>query len=169
MNQALPSTFSDDAQPIRTTQFSIADFRIRNPRTRVIVSKRPTEWYDIVESKLGELVVDLRAGWDGYDAQPVALPNAIFALSMLNSVCRSDTLAPQIVPGTTGDLQIEWHTEHVDIELTVKNPNEVHAWRCLVSGDPDGESLDLTTDFTDVVNWIAAMSEQQIVANAAAA
>lgn len=163
------SSVSDESRPVRTTQGGITDFRNVNPRARIVVSKHESEWSEAVQNRLEELVDGLRPGWDGYSGRPVGYLNASFALSMLSSICRPDTPAPQIVPGSDGDLQIEWHTNAVDIELAVRGPYIVSAWRWVVGSDPEGESLELSQDFTDVANWVAEISERQIVANAAAA
>lgn len=101
-----------------------------------------------------EELVRLPIGWDGYQGQPVDFLNACFALSFLNKICGPETPPPQIVPGYGGDLQIEWHTLQGDIELHVKGPNNVYAWRAMANGDLDGEELDLTVDFTVVAQWV---------------
>jgi hypothetical protein len=88
---------------------------------------------------------------------------------MLGSICRPNTPAPQIVPGSSGDLQIEWHTQAVDIEILVRAPYDVHAWRLVVGADADGESLGLSRDFTELAKWVAEISEPPIAASAAAA
>ena len=61
------------------------------------------------------------------------------------------------------------HTELVDIELAVRGPYEVHAWRWSLDADPEGQSLELTRDFTEVSKWVAAISETSVVADPAAA
>ena len=65
-------------------------------------------------------------------------------------------------------MQIEWHTVHGDIELHVKGPNNVHAWRAIAVGDPDGEDLPLRNDFTEVVQWVREIMEPPIAAADAA-
>lgn len=163
------SSVSDESRPVRTSHDGIAYFRNVNPRARVVISKHDSEWYEVVQSRLEELVDDLRPGWDGYNGRPVSFLNASFALSMLSSICRPDTPAPQIVPGSDGDLQIEWHTDEVDIELAVRGPYVVNAWRWVVGDDPDGESLELSQDFTEVANWVSEILEHQVAADTAAA
>ena len=153
-----------------TTQSSRGNVtELRSQFQRVLLSEPDNLWYESAKNRLEELVVRLPRGWDGYDGRPVDFSNAIFALSMLSSICRPSTPAPQIVPGSAGDLQIEWHTEEVDIELSVRGPYVVHAWRYVVGSDPDGEPLDLSRDFTEVATWVAAISEPQVVADSAAA
>jgi hypothetical protein len=122
------------------------------------------DWRDTIEAKL-EKLVRLERGWDGYSAEPVAFANAVFALRMLESVCGVGCPAPQIVPGTSGDLQLEWHLERGDLELHVKGPNDVVAWR---SDSGRGEQqLNLRADFTAVAEWVSALAEESIAAAAA--
>ena len=133
-----------------------------------------------VKKRLEELT-QLKLGWDGYRGRPVASPNAHFALSMLESIFGQETTSgvdegasintPQLVPGPNGDLQVEWHTLKGDIEIHVKAPNVVSAWRLMVNrpqvlnGDPDvvnrpqGEVIDLTDDFSIVKKWVKEMTE----------
>lgn len=141
---------------------------ISSARGRTFISENANSWLDEVADRLEELI-RLPSGWDGYHGDPVSFLNASFALQMLNNICGAETRAPQIVPGIEGDLQIEWHTLQGDIELHVKGPNSVHAWRAMVGGDPDGEELDLTVDFGTVAQWVREITETPIAAAAAAA
>jgi hypothetical protein len=127
---------------------------LERPETRTRVFQPLHEWRPRVIEKIQELM-DLPRGWDGYDAPPVSFATAEFTLRMLDAICSSDCECPQIVPGTGGDLQAEWHTVDCSIELHVKAPNDVHAWRSGV-GFVD-EELNLTNDFTDIVKWIRAL------------
>src|SRR5690349_18746537 len=88
----------------------------RSSSARVLLSDTPYAWRDVVESALGDLI-RLPDGWDGYRGAPVSFSNAFFALRMLESICSLSTEPPQLVPGSDGDLQIEWHTMRGDIEL----------------------------------------------------
>ena len=134
-------------------------------RDRILMSEDINEWASNATDRLEELV-RLPIGWDGYQGQPVDFLNAYFALSFLNKICGPETPPPQIVPGSTGELQIEWHTLQGDIELYVKGPNNVRAWRAMANGDLDGEELDLTVDFTVVAQWVKDIMETRVGAAA---
>lgn len=100
-------------------------------------------------------LIHLEPGWDGYDGRPVTEETAGFAIRLLDAICGSSTSPPQIVPGSGGDLQIEWHTPKGDIELHVKAPGNVHAWRrMLAPGHEDGEEMDVSEDFSVVAEWV---------------
>lgn len=123
-------------------------------------------WQATVKDRLEQLI-RLEEGWDGYTGFPVSFDNAMFAFRMLESICRRDTPAPQIVPGASGDLQIEWHTQFGDIELWVRGPNNVRAWHEITETQID-EELDLTTDFSEVSEWVRQITEPTIAIAAAA-
>jgi hypothetical protein len=132
------------------------------------VSTPPHDYLKPVIDRLDELC-RLEVGWDGYIAPPVSFSNAYFALSMLASAWPPDAPAPQIVPGSSGDLQVEWHSATTDIELHVRGPNNVRVWRFIQGGDENGEELHLTTDFKVVAGWLAELSEASVAPRSAAA
>lgn len=125
-------------------------------------------WARGLESKI-EALVQLQPGWDGYNARPVSLTNAFFALNMLERLYSPAIPPPDLVPGFSGDLQAEWHIGGVDLELHVKGPNEVHAWRATPNTGDDGEEFNLTNDFTIVGQWIKQLSDSANGVAAAAA
>lgn len=135
---------------------------------RLMVFEPCHGWREAVMNRLEELV-RLEFGWDGYRGVPVTLENATFALRMLEAVCGPNAEAPQIVPGASGDLQIEWHSLKGDIELHVRGPNSVHAWRHLVGKVEDGDNLELTNDFSAVAAWVKEQTEPNLAPATAAA
>lgn len=137
-------------------------------RPRILITENTFPWFEEVKGRL-EYLIRLERGWDGYKGLPVSFDNAYFALQMLESICGTETHAPQIVPGVAGDLQIEWHTLKGDIELHVKAPNDVDAWILETDGDEAGVERSLTTDFTEIAMWVQNITEQPIATHAAAA
>ena len=140
--------------------------RASSSSARVVVSSPRRDWSREVTCKLNELTA-LRRGWDGHRAKPVSFDTAHFALKMLESICREEAPAPQIVPGTGGDLQIEWHTDHGDLELHVLSPNNVRAWFAPID-DAEGSETALTNDFTEVARWVHELTEPAFAGAAAA-
>lgn len=141
-------------------------FAMAIPRSRAVVSQPSYDWLPAVIARLNELT-SLQVGWDGYDAPPVAFENANFALQMLQSLCFDMDLEPSIVPGSAGDLQIEWHEVSSSVELHVRAPYDVHAWR-KVNNTGVEEHLELAADFTDVLPWMTGLSGEPGAAVAAA-
>jgi hypothetical protein len=135
---------------------------------RILISELDREWRDPVGKRLEELI-RLERGWDGYRGAPVSFEIAHFAVRMLEAACGLQAPTPQIVPGSQGDLQIEWHTERGDVELDVLAPNNVRAWRRTTSTEPDGEEIALTNDFSVVAVWIKELTEPSNAIGTAAA
>lgn len=140
---------------------------LRNPQYRAVISEPSRKWRDEVVIKLNELVA-LPIGWDGYRAQPVSFATAEFSLRMLEAICDDDSPTAQIVPGSNGDLQIEWHTPSMSVELHVRAPNSVFAWHSGTAETPEQE-LPLSTDFTVVVGWLRSNVRGERAAGIAAA
>lgn len=131
---------------------------------RFLVDSVDTSWRKSVRDQLNALCA-LKPGWDGYQAGPVSFDNANFALRMLESICGSDTPPPQIVPGSDGDLQIEWHMDGGDIELHVQAPYRVSAWANICGVEHED---DLKTDFRTPAEWVVQLQESCIAQAAAA-
>lgn len=146
------------------------DFRPRivfsiNPK--YLISELPHDRVEKLNARLQELI-SLNLGWDGYQGQPVQYANAVFAQKIIERVCGNNNIMPSLVPGASGDLQIEWHTLKGDIELDVLEPNSVRAY---YSNDENGkeEEIVLTNDFTSVAVWLNEIKETPIAIIAAAA
>ena len=136
-------------------------------KPQYLISELPHDWFAMLNERLGELV-RLNKGWDGYQGQPVLYPNAVFAQKIIERVCGNNNIMPSIVPGTSGDLQIEWHTLGGDVELHVLSPNNVLAYYSNEEENKEKE-ITLTNDFAIVSNWLNEIKETSIVPIAAAA
>jgi hypothetical protein len=134
---------------------------------RITITDRDAKWRDSAMKNL-QAFVRLDRGWDGYAAVPVSLATATFALKMLEAMCNDQTDAPQIVPGPNGEVQLEWHTETGDVEILVRGPYDVTAWRQMVGADDDGEEMQLSTDFLPAAKWIQEVTEPEFAYAAAA-
>ncbi len=128
------------------------------PRNRVPILESNYPHIKEVNNRLQELV-RLEQGWDGYKGEPVTLENANFAIRMLECLCFYNTPVPQIVPGVSGDLQVEWHTSSIKIELHVVSPNNVYFWTNDQSICKDDEEKHLTTDFKIVLEKIEKLTK----------
>ena len=134
-----------------------------------LTASRNLAWRAAVVCHVEELV-RLEPGWDGYRGRPVSLEIARFALRLLEAICSPDTPEPQIVPVGGGEIQIEWHEHNTHIELFVRGPNDVAAWRSLVDqAVPAEEEVELTDDFTTVAGWLTELTERACAAGSAAA
>ena len=121
---------------------------------RITLTEPTIEWADKVKRRLTYLC-GLRADWDGYKGRPTRFDTAHFAFQLLQKICSPTTPSPQLVPLSSGGLQVEWHYPHAEIELTIRAPYDVKAW--VSQGEEDEEGTDLpplTTDFTSIVPYI---------------
>jgi hypothetical protein len=166
MNNLHASTTSSSRRTLSASAPNVV--AMRSPLSRISITDSAHEWREAVVARLNELV-RLERGWDGYSGASVSFENAHFTLRMLEATCDVDAPVPQIVPGSEGDLQVEWHHEFVHIELHVRAPNDVHAWRVTRTTAIDGEEVALTNDFIIVAGWVRELAESiRAVAIAAA-
>jgi hypothetical protein len=135
--------------------------------SREIDSANSASWWAAVDRLLAELVA-LEPGWDGYQGLPVRRENAAFAKSMIGNICGPDSPLPQIVPGASGDLQVEWHTLGGDLELHVSRPYRVSVW-FEKSTENDSRELELTSDFKTISIWLNEITETELAAEPATA
>lgn len=117
-------------------------------------------WTPQINERFRELA-SLNKGWDGYNAEKVDMGIINFAIEILNKVCDEYSPEPSIVPGTGGDLQIEWHTQEGSVELHVQEKFNVQFW----TDDPefctDDEEIKLTTNFTLVMRLLKKINRSQ--------
>lgn len=153
-------------KPIRSdSSSSVLAFDHASPsRTRRIVQDSERHWKRAVVERLNHLV-SLPKNWNGYGAGPVKFDTANFALKLLESVFDPDAPPPQIIPGSKGGLQIEWHLPRGSMELDVEAPYHVHGW-----AEIDGEERDtvLSNDFTAPAKWLSILTDDKVATAAAA-
>jgi hypothetical protein len=84
-----------------------------------------------VENEIAPLLSEFTrysVGWDSYKAPPLRRDTAGFALSVLNSIMKTQTPLPQVAPSSVGGVQLEWHEKGVDLELHITAPYECDVW-----------------------------------------
>ena len=85
------------------------------------------EWLEQNEATLEELL-KLPANWNSYGAAPIR-PDAVEAArDVLGKIVRSDTPPPAVVPTVRGGIQLEWHTQGIDLEIEIPEPGQFHVW-----------------------------------------
>jgi hypothetical protein len=82
-------------------------------------------WLSPSVDKLSQLLT-LAPNWDSYGAQALDPQHALAALCLLGRVMHNDSPPPSVVPTSRGSVQLEWHTNGVDLEISVLAPNEFH-------------------------------------------
>lgn len=82
----------------------------------VRVEGPPPKWLTQIIRALNELL-SLPANWDSYGAHSIKLSSAVASLEFLTQYMDDATPIPAVVPTVSGDVQVEWHTETLDIEV----------------------------------------------------
>ena len=126
------------------------------------ISNIRSPWIRELEDRFHEITA-LPIGWDGYRGLPVAFNCAIFAADLLERLCSANVIAPSLVPGSDGTLQIEWHCNNYDIELDVLGPNNVVATRYNHLTGYE-EEIELQNDFSPIAAWITYLEHQRELA-----
>src|SRR6476469_8907832 len=114
---------------------------------REFAAQPERKWQIEVVNALTQLAT-LQQGWDSYNAPPLRRDAGHFALEILQSVMRPRTPVPQIVPSSSGGVQLEWHERGVDLELHVTAPYMCEMWfHDLRDPSTPPVSFELTNDF----------------------
>ena len=124
-------------------------------------------WRSDVRQRLND-VVALQRGWDGYSGVGVSYTNASFAEQLITAVCHSCNVAPQIVPGSRGDLFVEWHSELGDVEIHIVGPYNVRGTYENVKTGVVIEDEPFSLDVAKVADWLREISEDALNDRAAA-
>ena len=82
----------------------------------LVVDLDPPSWLAPTAQALVDLL-GLAPGWDSYSARPVDRSHVDAALQVLLLTMRHDTPAPTVVPTNRGGVQLEWHTNGIDLEI----------------------------------------------------
>ena len=91
--------------------------------------------------------LDLPDNWDSYGGRALKLETGMFALKILNEIMDAQTPIPHVVPIATGGVQLEWHENDLDLELTISAPYDCELW---YDDDRSGasDSIALSTDLS---------------------
>ncbi len=146
------------------------DIRVYEPRIDNIYSISPAQTWVRVETPRSKWISDLKVrfdeitslpkGWDGYDGRPVTFNTAQFAANLIEQLFIDGVPSPNLVPGSDGTVQIEWHRNQYDIEIDVLGPYEVVAFR-RDQRTGNEEELELQMDFTALARWIDGLSAER--------
>ena len=95
--------------------------------------------YSIISkySRLFELT-ELEHNWDTYGGIPLRPEIAFLAAFLLEEISNEKTPMPQFVPGSDGNVQLEWHTKKHDLEIDIISFNHIELYY-----EEDGTSIEL--------------------------
>jgi hypothetical protein len=146
---------SEETTSTRTDELPLQHSNFR--RHYVVPPER--RWHvEVVQKLLG--LTRLGPNWDGYGAPPTKWDAGMFALNVLDQVMSERTPIPQVVPSSTGGVQLEWHERQMDIELHVDAPYACELWvRDLRSGRQD-ISIEISDDFSELQRAISTLTRR---------
>lgn len=105
-------------------------------------------------------LLTLEEDWDSYGASPVKLEFASTAIDLLQSVMHPNTPPPAIVPTAIGGIQIEWHTNGMDLEIEVESTSRINVWFDDSRSDVTWEA-EFTSDLQRLTSAIAMLSREK--------
>ncbi|GJM23623.1 MAG: hypothetical protein DHS20C16_00380 [Phycisphaerae bacterium] len=122
----------------------------------VSVQAPPPNWVIPTLQAMGELL-ELRTDWDSYGAKRINPSHVIAAINLLTLVMTENIPIPSVVPTSCGGVQLEWHTNGIDLEIST-----VSSYRFLVSFENSGEEKEweLTADLNDLVECLSKLSNR---------
>ena len=105
--------------------------------------------------------MELKPGWDSYDAPPLSRDVGFFALQILDQVMSPRTPIPQAVPSSVGGVQLEWHDKGIDLELHIAAPYEAEFWfQDHSKPDQAPISMVLSNDFSTLRNALQELARR---------
>jgi hypothetical protein len=84
-------------------------------------------WFVPIRASVYDLL-SLAENWDLYGAAQVKQEFVASAADLLRNIMDEYTPAPAIVPTTPGGVQIEWHTNGIDLEIEVESTSRINVW-----------------------------------------
>lgn len=126
---------------------------------------REPRWVKQVNDRLTKFA-QLELGWDGHGGRPVRADVIAFVWSLLGSIMSARTPAPQIVPLSSGGLQLEWHLRQIDIKISVFEPKRVDVLidlldaRILTDEREREQDFELTSDFCPLAQFIDVLASE---------
>ena len=152
------SAFQTEVPNLVLSESKTSSLSTRSTLVRVVHPR--SRWVTELRDRFDELT-SLPRGWDGYAGRPVSFTCAQFAANLIERLYVEGVPAPQLVPGSDGTVQIEWHRNQFDVEIDVLGTYEVVAIRRNLRTDVV-EELELQTDFTPLGDWIAELEGVRI-------
>ena len=127
----------------------------------VRVPRNHSFWVQELENRLNHLVA-LEPGWDGYGGKPVSIKVAQFSANLLEQLYVDKVPAPQLVPGSDGSMQIEWHVNQYDLEVDVMAPYDVVA---TLDDRQSGkeEEIEIENDYTILAGWVRLLGQDRSI------
>ena len=120
-----------ESVPFSTTRSrTLASRRTKRGHASLTVSVKdvglllPPVFYTSTNSVLE--LLELPPGWNSHSAKEIALPNVVATIKLLAVLLDPGTPPPIVVPRVKGNIQLEWHTEEIDLEVYIDSPSKIY-------------------------------------------
>ena len=113
-------------------------------------------WFQPVAMALVQLL-NLPPAWDSYGARPVVPAVVPTALQLLMHVMRDDSAPPAVVPTNRGGVQLEWHSNGIDLEIEIGASHRVLV-SCQDDATGEEREFDASTNLTALGRLIGELS-----------
>jgi hypothetical protein len=101
-------------------------------------------------------LLELPRGWNSYNAKQIRKENVNAAISLLGRIMRPGTPPPIVVPTVRGGVQLEWHTNGVNLEIAIDSPEHISFFaEDIRSNEEPEQELNEST----IIQWIDRISE----------
>ncbi|MGI9250386.1 MAG: hypothetical protein ACR2PR_04210 [Pseudohongiellaceae bacterium] len=117
-------------------------------------------WVQKLESRFQDLLA-LQSGWDGYTGCSVSPTVVNFAIDLLQRLYVEEVPEPQMVPGSDGTLQLEWHLNNYDLEIDILAPHKIIA-TLFDHTSGDEEEIEVGEDFTRLARWVSMLGSERV-------
>lgn len=104
-------------------------------------------------------ILHLQEDWDGFGAGQIRRDVLHFAIAILRQIMRSDTPSPHITPMSHEGVQLEWHTDEIDLEIEVEEPGA--AWVSYENRRDEIEAdWEVSTEFSSLSDPIGCLTDR---------
>jgi hypothetical protein len=105
--------------PNSATNAGIKAVRFPEAGGSATITATSSTWLLEVENRMLELL-ELRAGWDTYEAPPIDSHYVAVATEVVHELARIGVaVAPAVVPTPRGGVQLEWHVADLGLEISI--------------------------------------------------
>ena len=132
LNATAPATLIDQytaySWPFETasrTTLTETPLNLSNQATQGTAWISSDAWFNPIRDAVYELL-NLPNNWDSYGAAPVKHEYAVSAVELLHIIMDQRTPVPAVVPTAPGGIQIEWHTNGIDLEIEIESTSRIN-------------------------------------------
>lgn len=141
-------------------QIGLSDREVRRPSSVEVssaaIDQLRATWLDQAVGEILELS-KLEPGWDSYKGVPVGKALAGYAISVLTNLVTGSTPRGSVHPLSGGGLQVEWHRDGNDLEITFYAPYEIEATFTDAAGQE--QVVNVQDDVTPLRDLVAQIAE----------